>query len=379
MSGGTAVPTLSSRVVAPRDVDAALLDGWKALAGAALEPNPFFEPWALQPALEHFDSGEVQLLLIERALEGGAAQLVGLAPVIERRRVLGLMRVRQVWTQTECYLGTPLVHADCPHEAATAIALWLTDGAVGRIERLHAAGPVAHAVLDAAPELRLEFVALDRYSRALCDTGAAPDAAAYLARSISSKHRKELRRQHNRLADVADGAPIVALTDGAELDAWVEEFLTLEAKGWKSEGAALRTKPGGEAWFRAMCHRAWDEGRLEILALRNGSRPLAMKCNLLAPPGSFAIKITFDEEFARFSPGTHLELYNVERLYDSKAAGVRWMDSCASRRRWLVDRMWGERRSTETLLLARTRSRAAALLHLMPVVIWVRRVFGAAH
>ncbi len=104
-----------------------------------------------------------------------------------------------------------------------------------------------------------------------------------------------------------------------------------------------------------------------------------MKCNLLAPPGAFAIKITFDEEFARFSPGTHLELHNVERLYDSKAQGVHWMDSCASRRRWLVDRMWGERRSTETLLLARTRSASAALLHLMPIVIWVRRVLGAAH
>jgi hypothetical protein len=159
----------------------------------------------------------------------------------------------------------------------------------------------------------------------------------------------------------------------------VDEYLTLEHKGWKSTGAALRTRPRAEAFFRALCRNAWAEGRLQFLALRGGSRALAMKCNLLAPPGSFAIKITFDEDFARFSPGTHLELHNIERLYQLRQRGVLWMDSCASRRRWLVDRMWGERRSTETLVLARTKSPWAALLHAMPIVIWVRRLLGAPH
>ncbi len=266
-------PRLTTRLIAPRDIDTALLTAWQALSRAAVEPNPFFEPWALQPAIEHFDSGEVRLLLVERPGSDGAMQLVGFAPVFERRAMLGLLRIRQVWTQTECYLGTPLVHADCVHEAATAVASWLTDGSIGRIERMHSAGPVAHAMLDAAPELRIESCALDRYSRALCDTAAAADATAYLARSISNKHRKELRRQHNRLAEIADGAPIVLLTEGGELDAWIDEFLALEAKGWKAGGAALRTKPGAEAWFRAMCRRAWDEGRLEFLALRSGTRP----------------------------------------------------------------------------------------------------------
>ncbi len=94
-------PRLTTRLIAPRDVDAALLTAWQALSRAAVEPNPFFEPWALQPAIEHFDSGEVRLLLVERPGSDGAMQLVGFAPVFERRAMLGLLRIRQVWTQTE--------------------------------------------------------------------------------------------------------------------------------------------------------------------------------------------------------------------------------------------------------------------------------------
>ena len=371
---GAATATFEARRVPASSIDGELVGRWEQLVAHAAEPNPFFEPWSLQPALQHLVDEPVELLLVERTAPGEPTQLVGFAPVVDHRVALGATRIRQVWTHDECYLGTPLVDARWLAETVACLLRALTDDAIARIERTATSGAVGMAMLDALPELELETVSLDRYSRAFCDTGASKDADAYLDRSISHKHRKELRRQFNRLSEVAGTASLERLDDPAHLDAWVEEFLALEAKGWKGAGAAMRTRPRVEAYFRDLCRRAWSAGRLQFLALRSGTKAVAMKCNLLAKPGSFAIKICFDEDFARHSPGTHLELHNVEALYGLRDEGVLWMDSCASRRRWLVDRMWGERRPTETLLVARTRGLAGGLLHLLPIVIWVRRI-----
>ncbi len=55
-----------------------------------------------------------------------------------------------------------------------------------------------------------------------------------------------------------------------------------------------------------------NQQKLMMLSLTIDGKPIAMKCNLLSGNGAFAWKITYDEDYARFSPGCILEKANIE-------------------------------------------------------------------
>ena len=75
-----------------------------------------------------------------------------------------------------------------------------------------------------------------------------PDA--YFEASLSTKKRKELRRQARRLAE--EGHFAITREHGDEaLSAWIEEFLALERAGWKgASGSALSSSRETEHLFR---------------------------------------------------------------------------------------------------------------------------------
>ncbi len=349
---------------------------WDRLATHAAEPNPFFERWALLPALSAFPEPSVSLLAVYcDPGDGNQRKLVGLAPVRQTRARGVPISVRAIWGYPECCLATPLIHRDWVVPAIMAMALKLSDGCIGRMQGIGSGGAITQALFDNAPDHGLELSSLDRYTRALCDTSTATDADSYLARSISHRHRRELRRQNARLAELGD-TRFEVLTDSSGLEPWIDEFLQLEAGGWKgSAGVALGSNQARVTFFRELCRAGWIAGRLLLQSLRSNGRAVAMKCSLLAPPGAFAFKICFDEAYAKYSPGSHLDIFSVEQLY-AAAPTLQWMDSCASRRRWQLDRMWSERRGMETLLIGRTRTLKAALVHVLPLVIWFRRYRG---
>jgi CelD/BcsL family acetyltransferase involved in cellulose biosynthesis len=167
-------------------------------------------------------------------------------------------------------------------------------------------------------------------------------AAEYLEGSMSAKKRKELRRQHNRLAE--EGTLVFERLEGeAGLAEWTAEFLALEAAGWKGEaGSALASAPDTAALFTQSLAGAAAAGRLERLALRLDGRAIAMLANFITPPGAYSFKTAFDEAYARFSPGMLLQLENLALL---ERADVDWADSCAVEGHPMIERLWrGQRR-----------------------------------
>jgi CelD/BcsL family acetyltransferase involved in cellulose biosynthesis len=167
-------------------------------------------------------------------------------------------------------------------------------------------------------------------------------AEAYLEASMSAKKRKELRRQHNRLAE--EGTLACERVEGdAGLAEWTAEFLVLEAAGWKGAGgSALASAPGTRALFEQALTGAAAAGRLERLALRLDGRAIAMLVNFITAPGAFSFKTAFDEDYARFSPGMLLQLENLTLL---ERPGIAWADSCAAQGHPMIERLWrGQRR-----------------------------------
>src|SRR5436305_120658 len=83
----------------------------------------------------------------------------------------------------------------------------------------------------------------------------------------------ELRRQRAALATELGGDLIFA--DRAGEAAAVEEFLALEAAGWKGrEGGALSVARHA-GFFRALCRHFAEHGRLQLYALSAAGRTVA--------------------------------------------------------------------------------------------------------
>ncbi|HVJ67606.1 MAG TPA: GNAT family N-acetyltransferase, partial [Caulifigura sp.] len=136
-----------------------------------------------------------------------------------------------------------------------------------------------------------------------------------------------------------------------EAQQWIEWFIELESRGWKGEaGTALAEDRTAREFFTNVMLGAARNKRLQALGLWLDDRPIALKLNLLASPGSFAFKIAYDEEFYRFSPGVLLELENIRLFHDHGDAA--WMDSCAAPNHPMINRIWRDRILIQQSLLS---------------------------
>jgi CelD/BcsL family acetyltransferase involved in cellulose biosynthesis len=166
--------------------------------------------------------------------------------------------------------------------------------------------------------------------------------------TISSRHRRDLRRLGRRLAEELD-APL-ELRDESERAAAVEDFMALESSGWKGEaGTALRSIPAHTAYFRELCDGFRATGRLQLLALGTAEQTISSKCNLLAGDAVFCFKIAHDESFARYRPGLQLEVRMLEYFRDQMSET--WMDSCSFPDSKLFEHFWPERRPIGSYLM----------------------------
>lgn len=310
---------------------------WNALAQAAAEPNVFYEPWMLLPALEllHRRTG-VELWAVYRERRG-ERQLTGLFPFERPPRLQGLLGAgRRSLRPHYCSLCTPLVHRDQVVSTLNAVMRALqrrngrvefrlvgADGEIGRC--LQAWGSVSKY----AKGIRVvERAALGRYA----------SADDYLRAAYSAPRRADLRRLERRLRERGD-VRFESLVQTERADPWIESFLRLESSGWKrSSGTAFAAKPQSAAYFRRVCGEAHDQGRLRMHALTVDGHAIAQNCLLAADDGLFAFRIAYDERYARYSPGVLLSVWHSCRLQEGGDAA--WIDSCSDPANQMVNRVW---------------------------------------
>ncbi len=339
---------------------------WQALADHASEPNPFFEAWYLLPALRALDPGH-RVLLFTLEIDG---QLAGLVPLAREARYYRwpIPHLRG-WAHPNCFLGAPLVRKGAEAAFWRALLAWADDNAQLALF-LHLGpipldGPLRHALDAVLAEHRRLSGVVHREDRALLMSSLCPED--YWAQALSGKKRKELRRQAARLAELGD-VRIDRATDAKGLEPWLDQFLALEAAGWKGKaGSALASHPATTVLFRGALRGGAELGRLERLQLTLDAKPIAMLASFLAPPGAFSYKTAFDEAYARFSPGVLLQRENLEVL---ARPDIAWTDSCAAADHPMIGHLWRERRSVGRLSIAiggplrRTAFRALVALEL---------------
>ena len=351
---------------------------WDALAAAAVEPNPFYESWMLRPALAEYGGEQgLRVVLVLADLPPGSPQaplLCGLFPLQRRWSYKGLpASVLGLWKYVHCYLCTPLVHSAYARPCLEAFFDWLARDRQGasllECGWVPGEGPFRRLLVEHLEEHPRATLLEETFTRALLIPR--ESAKAYLECTLSGERRRRLRKHEERLGE--SGPVEYALLEGAsEAAAWLEEFLRLEASGWKGrEGTALQCREADRRFFLAALTEAARRGRLMMLALRLGGRPVALACDLLCEQGSFVFKLAFDEAHAACSPGVLLEL---ERLrWAHSRPDLRWVDSCNAPGPALLKDLWADRRVLQNLVVASGKAPGPFILALLPLLRWFRR------
>jgi hypothetical protein len=373
-SKGVAAPDDKISIVVARAVEELKehLEAWQSLADNAVEPNIFYEPSVMLPAVESFGANTnfyfVFLYAPDPLRPFGAKILCGFFPLEFSRRYKKMpVAVLSLWKHAYCFLCTPLLRAEGASGTLAAFFDWLEskESPAPLMEFCSITGDRAFRKLltDEVNKRASLTLTTDSFNRALFEPNS--------SEGISGKHKKELRRQQNRLAE--EGLlEYVALEEEADVDDWIDDFLQLEASGWKGQqGSAFALEEMSRKFFETTVKEVFRKNRLMMIALRLNGKPVAMKCNFLSGSGSFAFKIAFDEELARFSPGVLLELENMRRV--NAMPQVEWMDSCAVSEHFMINRLWTGRRTIETILVSTGKTPAGFLVSILPMLTWIKR------
>lgn len=332
-------------------------DVWQALELDALEPNPFYGPAMLAPALAGLEPrSHIDVICVLGSTGNGREVLTGVFPLARRATLDRLpARLASLWNHSQCALTTPLLSA--PHAAPTLHAFleWFDASPAHpellRFRRTYSDGPFAAVLDEVLCERDARTWAFDAYERALFVPAAS--GPAYLEAARGKKARSDLRRRLRRLGEL--GATALTVADGdTDVDAWLDEFLTLEDSGWKGgRGSGTSLRSAGEApFFRDAVAALHHEGRARLAALRVDGAALAMYVCVLDPTGTrgWALKTAYDEAFAAYGPGTLMFTEESAALHGTPIVSV---DSCATPGHPLIDKAWSGRVGIRDIVVAR--------------------------
>ncbi len=352
-----------------------LIPAWKRLAECCLCPNVFYEPQLFIPAWKHLRNGNVRVAIVQaaqRAQPGAPKVLCGMLPLEISRTTYGLpLRSAKLWQHMHCFLTTPLIRSDFAQETLSQLFEFLRDDEHGvgvlNLPCVPAEGPFQHALVDFSRAQKLAWQQKDIFRRALFVRKASDEV---FMDEWPRKRRHELNRLERRLEE-SGKLVIDDFHVGDDAEQFADQFLALEASGWKGLQGTAMVKTQAQARFlkEAMLELA-SENRLMGLTLRLNDTPIAMKVNFLTHNGGFAFKIAYHPQWAKFSPGAILEKTNVSKLHETEQ--VRWMDSCAVPDHPMINTLWPERRMLQSAAIATGRLGSRVAIAAMPLMKYVR-------
>lgn len=355
---------------------------WENLAADALEPNVFYEPWMLMPAVRLLGAGSnlyfVLIFVPDRARPQGPPLLCGFFPFQRQKLFKGLpFSVLKLWQHRYCYLCTPLLRSGYARECLKAFFEWLSTDAAGsavvELGSVPGEGPFHQQLVDFFWQQNSLTFTSECHTRALLRPP--HDAEAYLHAAISRDHRKDLKRKERGLSEKGVVEYQELAPDG-DAGAWIRAFMQLEASGWKGrEGTALACEEVNQEYFLGVAEAASKRGRLLMHALHVNGRPVALRCEFISGQWSFYFKPAFDEEYARFSPGLQLEVEAVRRRHGRPE--ILAVDSCTRPDHRMLNDLWTDRRVIQTVLVATGRAPGKFLVSVAPLLRWLRRLFLA--
>jgi CelD/BcsL family acetyltransferase involved in cellulose biosynthesis len=338
-------PRRGAFALEPVDALPRLAERVTRLAERSLEPNPFFLPEFLEPAIHALGRRSLKL-----ATFSDREDLRFFAPVTVRGgRLAGLPRLT-VWSHAYAPLGAPLLDRDLASQVADGVIKHLRTSARAflSIPDLPLEGPTAET-LRAAAKRATYWVEAGVQMRPILAGGGAADGQSFDA-MVTQRRRHELERQLRRLCETGL-VSFMSAQSLSDVESAFNMFIMLESSGWKGRrGTALLKRQAIHDFARVAVMQLAAKGLAKVDVLRVGSRPAAALIRLDHRGLSIPWKIAYDEALGQYSPGRQLICDESRRWLADPS--VRRIDPVCEEGNPLFAGLWGERERYGTLFIS---------------------------
>ena len=324
---------------------------WDALDNNSLMPTVSHTRLWLAPMFEHFSKKNTCLVSAQTTQENnGSLQAITALKKITLPGGLALP-VAQTWDNGFLFSGTPLISRNSPQAAMTALLS----------SARHELG--AKAVLFKKVQRCDQFDQLLGHLSAKAIAGhqlfnihqraalfCSGDFDQWFNENFSRKRRKEYRRLRNRLSEI-DVLQSQTWQKGEPVEQWVEEFIQLEAAGWKGRnGTAVACSIEQTAHLRHALSQMAKNGSLLFWKITLGDKPIACLFGFQQHNQVWLGKIAYDETLSQFSPGVLAILNATKDLFARK--DVTMVDSSADPDHPMINNIWRDRITVADYLVA---------------------------
>lgn len=197
-----------------------------------------------------------------------------------------------------------------------------------------------HHVSECSPVVRhfsngssslLSAVELDGYGNIVRATGSFDE---YFG-SLRPKFARNLKRLERKIRGLP-AFQIETLRGVAAGPGNLDEFLELEASGWKGQtGTAINKDPRQEAFYRDFTRRLYDRGWLEWHLLHAEGRVIASHMAARIDPVLYLWKIAYDENYRAYAPGNILMVQTIKNAFESaNTEEVNYLTNSAWNQNW---------------------------------------------
>ncbi len=341
------------------------------LSNRAMEPNVFFSGRFLAPAMPRLEDRQVNFAIIRDQNEKRSRMRLLMPFSVDKPGFAVGPSIIRGWANSFGPLGTPLVDAEDAAETLDNLFEGLVTQDLGLpgtlvLPDVRLNGIFVRMAKAVALSRNLPLTVANPYERPMLQSD--DDAMVYLGRTVSSSHLREMRRQWRLLEELGNVVHTVA-RQPREIHMRFEEFLALEAGGWKGKRrSALVTDRYHTAFAREAVSNLAEIDAVRIHTIDINGKAIAAVVVLMMGGEAYTWKTAYDESYSRYSPGKLLMSELTEWHLDD--ANVVRSDSCAVSDHPIMSRFWQEREEMGTLVIGLTQNgdrdmrQVAAQLHM---------------
>lgn len=319
------------------------------LAGEALVPNPFFELPILKSALNHLADKNVQFLYLSKQT-GKEETLKFFAPItlspigIFRRKVL------RTWNHLYAPLGMPLV---CDNSSDETLKAFIECVKTAKYDEAKA------IVFESLPK-EGAFINDLYKSTALSDrlllgigtyrAGLKPvQNLNYEDTYFSGKRKQRLRKARSDLQALGT-VEFHDFTDPKSITQPLEAFLELEQAGWKGKRkTALNDSISSALFCKDAVANSLAKEKCHICAVTLDGKTIASLISFKSNGYFYPWKITFDENYAKYSVGNLLTTFATNQFASKDC--FKGLDSLAAEYNETTLRFWPDEKEFFTMII----------------------------
>lgn len=339
-------------VIYPADSGFDILEDIDRVTDYAMEPNIFFAPRFLVPAMPRIDSREVRLMLLQDGPEE-KPETRFLIPYSVEKAGFGMgPQVIRAWTTPFSLYGVPLVERRESSRILDDLLATLGDPGFALPKVL----VLPDVMMDNATITALRGVAIGR-GLPVSTTGSVQrpflqsekDSVDYFAETISKSSRRNMKRLLRQLGEKGEFEYDVARSP-SDVRVALEEFLLLENAGWKGrQRTSLAADRFHAAFAREAVNNLAERDLCRIHSFKLDGRVIASLIVFVQSGHAWTWKTAYDEALSQYSPGTLLIMRVTESHLEDP--NIEMTDSCAVEDHPVMTRLWSERREFATMVI----------------------------